>query len=95
MSKSYIKTAHEETYSDGKSLGILVNYSHNDQKINSYAYIYKENIYIFFDTIIDMNEYLLYGDNKIKRAYIKEDVFDDYYDNGLNEKFEDVLKWME
>jgi hypothetical protein len=92
-----IETAHEESYSDGRTLGVLVNYNVYDnlKKINSFIYLYRDEIYIFFETIIEMNDYLLYGDNKIKRAYMKEELFDDYYDNGLNKPFENVLKWIE
>lgn len=100
MTNSIIKTAHEETYSDGRSLGVLVNYRPFNEnnvldKINSFAYLYKEGMYIFFETIMEMNDYLLYGDRKIKRAYMKEHDFDNYYDNGLNTSFEEVLKWIE
>lgn len=96
MTKTIIKTAHEESYSDGRSLGILVNYEHDSiEKIDSFIYIYRDGTYIFFDTIIDMNDYLLYGDSKIKRAYMKESDFDKYYDNGLDGKFAKILKWVE
>lgn len=104
MKESIIKTAHEESYSNGRSLGILINYKPfdgNDMiKYNSFPYIYRNKndnpdngIYIFFDTIINMNDYLLYGDNRVKRAYMEESKFDNYYDNGLDVPFEDILKW--
>jgi len=102
-----IKTAHEESYSDSKSLGVLINYKTYEntdivKKYDSLIYIYHNESddpdngkYIFFDTIIDMNDYLLYGSKKIKRAYMKEIDFDYYYDNGLNNPFTDVLNWIE
>jgi len=92
-----IETAHEESYSDGRTLGVLVNYNvyNGLKKINSFIYLYRDEIYIFFETIIEMNDYLLYGDKKIKRAYMKEEIFDEYYDDGLDNPFENVLKWIE
>lgn len=94
-----IETVHEESYSDGRTLGILLNYERIElgmnKKINSFVYLFREGMYIFFETIVDMNDYLLYGDNKVKRAYMKEDVFDEIYDNGSDIPFEEHLKWSE
>ena len=71
MKESIIKTAHEESYSDGRCLGVLINYkpfedSDMIKKYNSFTYIYRsktddpdDGMYIFFDTIIDMNDYLV------------------------------------
>ena len=100
MMESIIKTAHEETYSDGRSLGILINYrpfidNSNIDKINSYAYFIRDDMYVFFDTIVDMNDYILYGNPRVKRAYMKEEEFDEYYDYGLDVPFEEVLNWIE
>jgi hypothetical protein len=91
-----IETAHEESYSDGRSIGVLVNYDilDNLKKIDSFIYLYRDEIYIFFETIIEMNDYLLYGDKKIKRAYMKEKEFDNYYDNGLDQPFNKIIKWI-
>lgn len=94
MANTIIKTAHEETYSDGRCLGILTNYENDSLKrIDSFAYIFRDDMYIFFETIVDMIDYLLYGEGKVKRSYMKEIDFDNYYDNGMEGTFEEVLKW--
>ena len=99
---TYIQTAHEESYSNGRTLGVLLNYDSEGQRVDSFTYIFryedmtrKNGIYIFFHTIIDMNDYLLYGDKKVKRAYMKEDRFDEIFDaDYIDGKFEDFLEWM-
>jgi len=102
--KSIIKTAHEESYSDGRTIGVLTNYrvfGDNDivRKYDSHIYFFRESdgvgMYIFFETIMEMNDYLLYGSKKVKRAYMKEDMFDDLFDNGVEGEFGDHLKWTE
>lgn len=96
-----IITAHEEHYSIGnetqKIVGILTNINNDGNRINSFPYIFdcEKNIYIFFNTIVDMNDYILYGDRKIKRAYMRENTFDSYYDNGVQNEFNDILDWSE
>lgn len=99
---SKIETIHEETYSDGRTLGVLVNYKKiglgYHEKINSFVYYFRETqdggMYVFFDSIVDMNDYMLYGDNKVKRAYMKESEFDVLYDTDIKGVFEDHLKWV-
>lgn len=93
--KTYIKTAHEEEYSNkSKSLGVLININENGERLDSLIYVYRDGMYIFFDTIINMNDYLLYGESKIKRAYMSEEDFDKYYDDGVNEcTFNTKLVW--
>lgn len=95
-----IKTLHEEGYSDGsKTLGVLLNYSEDNgitfKESFTYIYIEKDNMYIFFNTMFDLFEYLLYGKTSAKRAYMEEDVFDSYYDAPYIEgKFNDILQWV-
>lgn len=96
-----IKTAHEEEYTNTKEkkiIGILFNYSfdiEHDGWKESFAYIYKEGMYIFFDTIIEMMDYLLYGETKMKRAYMEEQEFDEYYDSEhIDGKFGEKLTWL-
>ena len=93
--RTKILTAHEEEYSNGsRTLGVLLNLDFDGKRVDSLIYIYREGTYIFFNTIIEMNDYLLYGDGKTKRAYMKEDVFDHYFDAPfIDGKFIDVLKW--
>lgn len=94
--KTRIKTAHEEEYSNkSRTLGVLLNYSSIEEWKDSLIYIYRDGMYIFFNTMIDMIDYLLYGDNKIKRAYMDEETFDSYYDaESIDGKFSDILKWL-
>ena len=95
---THIKTIHEEAYSDNsKTLGVLFNYSseieHEGWK-DSLIYIYRDGMYIFFNTIVDMIEYLLYGNSKIKRAYMEEQEFDMYFDaEFISGSFTEILKW--
>jgi hypothetical protein len=94
---TYLKTAHEEQYSDGsKTLGMLINYDENDSQIESFVYVFnhEKKMYIFFNTMIDMFDYMLYGENKMKRAYMEEQEFDKYYDSGVEGSFKDELKWV-
>ena len=93
--KTRIQTAHEETYSDNtRTLGILTNYSNEDNFKESFAYIYKSGMYIFFDTIIEMMDYLLYGESKMKRAYMEEVEFDKLFDSPyINGTFTEQLEW--
>lgn len=93
--KTYIRTAHEEEFSTTKKvLGIFINLDEEGARIDSLAYIYHKGIYIFFRTIIEMNDYLLYGETK-HRAYITEEDFDVIYDaDYIDGKFADQLTWM-
>lgn len=96
--RTQITTAHEEQYSDGsRTLGVLFNYSETVDFKESIIYIYHNGRYIFFDTMIDMMNYLLYGDrdNNVKRAYMEEDDFDALYDaDYINGKFSERLTWQ-
>lgn len=89
-----ITTPHEEEYSDkSRIIGILINWGDKNEKLDSFVYVYSRNVYIVFNTIMDMNEYLLYGDNKVNRAYLAEDDFDKLYDSPMDGLFKDQLKW--
>lgn len=98
---SIIWTVHEESYSDGRTLGVLANFDldKNMERIDSFVYFFRMTetggMYVFFETIVDMNDYLLYGDKKVKRAYMKEEVFDELYDRDqLDGEFLNYLKWL-
>lgn len=101
---TFITTTHEESFIAGdnktnKTIGIMTNIDHDGKRIDSFPYIFREDdiigTYIFFNTIIDMMDYHLYGDKKVKRAYMKEDELDNLYDNNLNRVFNDYLKWID
>lgn len=96
--KTFIVTIHEETYSDNsRTFGVLLNYSKDNTIKESLVYIFnhKDKRYIFFETIINMIDYLLYGEDNMKRAYIEENDFDFYYDNGIeNNSLKNTLNWI-
>jgi len=94
--KTFIITAHEEEYSDkSRTLGVLLNINENSERIDSLVYIYHKGMYIFFNTMIAMTDYLLYGKySTMERAYINEDDFDKIFDAPyINGKFSEQLKW--
>ena len=95
--KTRIITAHEEEYSNkSNTLGVFLNIDEQGQRIDSLVYLYREKrkMYIFFNTIMDMNEYILYGDGKMQRAYLPESDFDYYYDAiSIDGKFTNHLTW--
>lgn len=96
--KTFITTAHEEEYSDkSRTLGVLLNFNDASERIDSLIYIYHKGKYIFFNTIMEMNDYLLYGDySKTRRAYLLEEDFDNYFDASfIDGKFSDNLEWSE
>jgi len=93
--KTYLLTAHEEVYSDSTyTIGVLINHDEDGNRVDSLVYIYRDTAYIFFNTIIDMMDYLVFNDKKIKRAYLMEQNFDDYYDKPIEGLFVDKLKWV-
>ena len=95
--KTKIKTIHEEEYSDEtkRRIGVLYNYSVDNSNWNdSLIYIYRDGIYIFFETMIGMLDYLMYGDDKVKRVYLEEVEFDKYYDSVINDSFTKIIKWQ-
>jgi hypothetical protein len=45
--------------------------------------------------MVDMFDYILYGEDKMKRAYMEEEEFDSYYDAQYIEgTFSEKLKWV-
>ena len=93
--KTFIRTAHEEEYSNkSRTLGVLLIVDKDFKRVDSLVYIYRDGMYIFFNTIMEMNDYLLYGETKAKRAYVSEDDFDALYDAPYIEgNFIDHLTW--
>ena len=94
--RTKIKTIHEEEYSDNsKTLGVLLNHCIDTDWKESFIYIYRNENYIIFNTIIDMLEYLLYANKSMKRAYITEKDFDELYDSEyIDGKLIGKLKWV-
>ena len=101
--KTHLKEVHTEGYSnDSRTLGILLNYSlepeHKDWK-ESFVFMFRENEdgarYIFFNTMFDMWNYILYSENKMKVAYMAEEDFDKLYDAPFIEgTFSEKLAWV-
>ena len=101
---THITTAHEEQYSDGsRTLGVLLNYSAEVEHENwkeSFVYLFRETeneggMYIFFNTMFDLWSFILYGEDKMKRAYMDEEEFDSFYDALYIEgTFNEKLKWV-
>ena len=93
-----ITTAHEEQYSSSgkkRELGILLNLDANGMRADSLVYMYHAGTYTFFNTIIELNDFLLYGDPKTKRAYLEEAEFDVFYDSkGIDGLFAEHLTWL-
>jgi hypothetical protein len=95
--KTQLKTIHEEEYSDrSRVLGVLLNHNADSTFKDSLIYIFnhERKMYVFFNTMVDMLDYLMYGEGKMKRAYMGEEEFDTYYDSGsIDGKFTEILKW--
>jgi hypothetical protein len=98
---THIKTVHNEEFSDGRyTIGILLNYSSEIQYESwkeSFAYVFEHerNMYTFYDTIFDMLNFLLYREDKMKRAYMEEEEFDGYYDAPYIEgSFSSHFTWV-
>lgn len=98
--KTNIKEIHTESFSDGsRTLGILFNYSNEDNNFKeSLVYAFRNTeeggIYVFYETMFDMWTFLLHGDNKMKRAYMRENEFDEIFDAPYIEgRFSEKLIW--
>lgn len=96
--KTQIRTVHEEEYGNNESqtIGVLENYTEDFQTFSeSFLYRYREDgTYIIFDTIVELCEYVIYSNSNVPRAYITEEMFDEYYDNGINGILRDKLDWV-
>ncbi len=102
--KIKLKTAHEEEVLQNKKkyiIGVLTIFDEKyNRRLDSYLYYFNENniinnegVYIFFNSFMDLMNFLYYGEKKIKRAYMSESKFDEYYDNGIEGTFEEKLNW--
>lgn len=91
-----ITTIHEEKQENSnKILGILFNYDINDSlNKDSLVYLFNENRYVFFNTIIEAINYSLYGEKTMKRGYMTEEEFDNYYDNEIDDFLRNKIIWL-
>lgn len=93
--KTKIKTIHEEQSSDKeKNIGVLYNYGIDSTYYNTHVFNYKDGVYIFFRTMTELFDYMLYAEKNMNRAYMKEDVFDELYDSEIDGNFDEKLKWV-
>lgn len=94
--KTKLKQIHEEQYSDNsRCIGVILNYSITCDWKESFVFVYRDNVYIIFNTIIELIDYLLYAEKKMNRAYINESDFDDLFDSEyIDDKFTNKLKWV-
>jgi hypothetical protein len=102
---THIKEVHTEQYSNGsRTLGVLLNYEvtnsneHNDFK-ESFVYMFRETedggMYVFFNTMFDMWSFMLYSEDKMKRAYMSEADYDKLFDAPhIDGKFTNKLVWV-
>lgn len=95
--KFKIKTIHEESRSseeDTYILGSLLQISDNNE-YELYPYLYQKNngSYIFFNLYLEAIDYFI-GEKTMVRAYLTEEEFDNYYDNGLEISLADTLDWI-
>ena len=91
-----IESVHEETITDSdRTLGVIYNYNAKKDFKDSAIYIFNNKNYIFFETMIDMFDYLYYGDKtNVKRAYMEESEFDGYLDSSVEDSFSEHLTWL-
>ncbi|MFW5847313.1 MAG: hypothetical protein ACOCVF_00140 [bacterium] len=94
--KTFIITPHEEQV-NSKLLGTLLNYNKITNNKEELFYMFNEETetYTFFKTMYELITFIFYGYKNIPRAYMKEDVFDNYFDNGIDGNFSEKLEWFE
>lgn len=95
--KTRLKSVHEEKSLDGRyTFGVVLN--DNDEGFKEcfiFIFEHSRNMYTFFDTIIDMIDFMFYREDKKKRAYMSDEEFDTYHDvQYIEGKFSEILKWV-
>jgi hypothetical protein len=94
--KTKIKTIHEESQPGSDlGVGVLYNYEVDGVWYDTLFFYYKKDIYVFFNTITDLINHVLYGEkDTINSAYVKEELFDQLYDaNNIDGSFRDCIVW--
>jgi hypothetical protein len=98
--KTKLKSVHNEERSDNsETIGVVLNHSlENDGWQDSLIFVFnhKRLMYTFFNTIVDMVDFHLYGaGSKVKTARMNEEEYDAYYDaEFIDGKFNDKLTWL-
>lgn len=94
MRRSYLKVLHNEELGSSKyALGVLGICDENGELRKSVIYYFKEDKYIFFETISAVNDYRI-GETDMSRAYMSEAEYDGYCDNGVDGDFSHKLEWI-
>lgn len=95
---THIREIHNEQFSDGRyTIGILLNEDDDRTWKETFAYVYEHerNMYTFYETIFDMLNFLLYREDKMKRAYMSDEEFEGFCDAPhIEGKFSDNFKWV-
>ena len=97
MKKYKLITIHEESLSENETLCVFLNVNITDETDKeSVIGIYDKSteIYLFFNTIKELIDYRYYSVRVMQRAYYKEVLFDEYYDNGGDHLLSDVLEYI-
>lgn len=103
--KTHIRVLYTEKFENNKNneFGMLLNYKEDYNLFNkskpqwteAFAYLYKGGIYIIFSTMSEMFDFMIYGDNKVLRAYLEENEFDILYSQkGFEGTFRDKLNFI-
>ena len=98
--KTKLKSVHNEEYSDkSETIGVVLNHSSEEdgwQDSLIFIFNHKSLTYTFFETIIDMYDFHLYGSGShVKRAYMEEEQYDEFYDAQYIEgTFSEKLTWF-
>jgi len=97
MRRTRIITIHTEREENkpNEEQGVILNEDLDDNREDEcFFYTYKDGTYIIFNTIDDMFKYYI-GDKDIKRAYMEEKDFDNFYDaDEIQGSFSEHLEWV-
>ena len=97
MKKYKLITIHEESLSENETLCVFLNvnnYDDNDKESVIGIYDKSTEIYLFFNTIKELIDYRYYSVRVMQRAYYKEELFDEYYDNGSDKLLSNILEYL-
>ena len=95
---THIREIHNEKFSDGRyTIGILLNENDDRTWKETFAFVFEHerNMYTFYETIFDMLNFLLYREDKMKRAFMSDEEFEGYCDaQYIEDTFSSHLSWV-
>ena len=103
--KTHIRVLYTQKFENNShnEFGLLLNYG-GDYDIQNkskpqwnepFAFLYKGGVYIIFSTLSELFDFMIYGDNKVLRAYLEESEFDLFYSpKGFEGTFRDHLNFI-